>query len=159
MTGGSLGAQHINEVVASGAAAFAGRAQILHATGTGKADEISVVAANSPGVTWVIREYISNMEDALAAADLVLCRSGAGTVAELGALGLPAFYVPLPIGNGEQRRNAEGQVAAGGAGIALPAPVVRTGRTQRAAHYADRTACGQVGRPIDLESAVGLLDR
>lgn len=115
VTGGSLGAQHINEVVASGAPAFAGRAQILHATGTGKADEISVVAANSPGVTWVIREYISNMEDALAAADLVLCRSGAGTVAELGALGLPAFYVPLPIGNGEQRRNAEGQVAAGGA--------------------------------------------
>ena len=44
----------------------------------------------------------------------VICRSGAGTVAELTALGLPALYVPLPIGNGEQRLNAADTVAAGG---------------------------------------------
>ena len=115
VTGGSLGAQHINEVVAEGASAFAGKAQILHATGSGKAGQVAAAATSAPAVTWVVREYISNMEDALAASDLVLCRSGAGTVAELGSLGLPAFYVPLPIGNGEQRRNAEGQIAAGGA--------------------------------------------
>ena len=55
------------------------------------------------------------MDLAYAAADLVLARSGAMTVAEIGAVGLPAVYVPLPHGNGEQRLNADGQVAAGAA--------------------------------------------
>ncbi len=115
VTGGSLGAAHLNEVVVQAAPSFAGRAQILHATGRGKAAQVISAAENAKDVTWVVREYLSNMDQALAAADLVLCRSGAGTVAELGVLGLPAFYVPLPIGNGEQRRNAEQQIAAGGA--------------------------------------------
>ncbi len=115
VTGGSLGAVHLNEVVVEAAPFFAGHAQILHATGRGKAAEVLQAAESAEGVTWVVREYLSNMDQALAAADLVLCRSGAGTVAELGVLGLPAFYVPLPIGNGEQRRNAEQQIAAGGA--------------------------------------------
>ncbi len=117
VTGGSLGAQHINEVLLEGAQLFEGRAQIIHATGRGKAEGVLAAAAKTPDLTWVVREYISNMNDALAAADLVLCRSGAGTVAELGILGIPAFYVPLPIGNGEQRRNAEQQIEAGGAEI------------------------------------------
>lgn len=115
VTGGSLGAAHLNQVVAEGGGALAGKAQILHATGKGKSQDVLAAASAAPGLTWVVREYLANMDQALAAADLVLCRSGAGTVAELGVLGLPAFYVPLPIGNGEQRRNAEQQVAAGGA--------------------------------------------
>ena len=52
---------------------------------------------------------------AYAVADLVLCRSGAGTVAELAALGIPGYFVPLPIGNGEQEKNAAEAVRAGGA--------------------------------------------
>ena len=54
------------------------------------------------------------MELAYAAADLVVARSGANTVCELTAVGLPAVYVPLPVGNGEQRLNAAEVVAAGG---------------------------------------------
>jgi UDP-N-acetylglucosamine--N-acetylmuramyl-(pentapeptide) pyrophosphoryl-undecaprenol N-acetylglucosamine transferase len=54
------------------------------------------------------------MDLAYAAADLALCRSGAVTVAELSAVGLPAVFVPLPIGNGEQRLNALPVVEAGG---------------------------------------------
>jgi UDP-N-acetylglucosamine--N-acetylmuramyl-(pentapeptide) pyrophosphoryl-undecaprenol N-acetylglucosamine transferase len=57
------------------------------------------------------------MDLAYAAADLVLARSGAMTVAEIAAVGLPAVYVPLPHGNGEQRLNAAAQVAAGSAVI------------------------------------------
>jgi UDP-N-acetylglucosamine--N-acetylmuramyl-(pentapeptide) pyrophosphoryl-undecaprenol N-acetylglucosamine transferase len=59
------------------------------------------------------------MELGYAAADLLVARAGAGTVCEAAALGLPAIYVPLPIGNGEQRRNAEHVVRVGG-GVLVP---------------------------------------
>ncbi len=57
--------------------------------------------------------YVDRMDLAYAAADMMLCRAGAMTVAELSAVGLPAAYVPLPIGNGEQRLNAQPLVKAG----------------------------------------------
>jgi UDP-N-acetylglucosamine--N-acetylmuramyl-(pentapeptide) pyrophosphoryl-undecaprenol N-acetylglucosamine transferase len=62
----------------------------------------------------VVVDYLERMDLAYAAADLALCRSGAVTVAELSAVGLPAAFVPLPIGNGEQRRNALPVIEAGG---------------------------------------------
>ena len=63
---------------------------------------------------YVVVDYLERMDLAYAAADLALCRAGAVTVAELSAVGLPAVFVPLPIGNGEQRRNALPVVEAGG---------------------------------------------
>ena len=48
------------------------------------------------------------------AASLAICRSGAGTVNEMEAMGMPAVYVPLPIGNGEQKFNAKPVVDNGG---------------------------------------------
>ena len=59
--------------------------------------------------------YIDRMDLAYAAADFVIGRAGAMTVAELTAVGLPACFVPLPIGNGEQSINATPVVEAGGA--------------------------------------------
>ena len=53
------------------------------------------------------------MDLAYAAADLIVCRAGANTVTEVAAVGLPAVFVPLPIGNGEQARNAHPVVQAG----------------------------------------------
>src|SRR6202000_2263939 len=61
------------------------------------------------------------MDLAYAAADLAICRAGAMTVAEVSAVGLPAIYVPLPIGNGEQRLNALPVVNAGGGMIVADA--------------------------------------
>jgi len=58
--------------------------------------------------------FIDRMDLAYAAADFALTRAGAMTCAELAAVGLPAAYVPLPIGNGEQRMNALPTVRAGG---------------------------------------------
>ncbi len=62
----------------------------------------------------MVVDYLERMDLAYAAADLALCRSGAVTVAELSAVGLPAAFVPLPIGNGEQRLNSLPVVQAGG---------------------------------------------
>ena len=58
--------------------------------------------------------YVDRMDLAYAAADLVVCRAGANTVTEVTAVGLPAVFVPLPIGNGEQDLNARPVVDAGG---------------------------------------------
>lgn len=115
VTGGSLGAQRINEAVtrASKELTEAG-AHILHLTGADKAADIANRVDTS---AHHIVEYLDQMELAYAAADLVLCRAGAGTVAEVSAVGLPAIYVPLAIGNGEQRSNASPVVDAGGAVI------------------------------------------
>lgn len=116
--GGSLGAQHLNDVLMEAAPKLKKNVQVLHVTGKGKADAVRAAAA-APNIrfSWEIAEYLHNIDQAMAASDLVLCRSGAGTVSELQALGMPAFYVPLPIGNGEQRLNAAGQVGVGGAKI------------------------------------------
>ena len=116
VTGGSLGAVSLNAAVASAAADLvAAGVQVLHLTGTGKAAAVRAVVDEVPGATtYHVREYLSEMQLALACADVVLGRSGAGTVCELTALGLPAVYVPLPVGNGEQRLNAAPAVAAGG---------------------------------------------
>ncbi|MGN6473737.1 MAG: undecaprenyldiphospho-muramoylpentapeptide beta-N-acetylglucosaminyltransferase [Mycobacteriales bacterium] len=110
--GGSLGAQRLNEAMPAVAGELAGAGvQVLHVSGHGKA--VSVAPA-ADGPAYVVVEYVDHMELAYSAADLVVGRAGANTVSELTALGLPAVYVPLPIGNGEQRLNVEPVVAAGG---------------------------------------------
>ena len=112
VTGGSLGAQRLNDVFAGSAADVTAASQVLHLTGRGKDAAVRDAAAGIDD--YHVLDYLPEMERALACADLVVCRSGAGTVAELSALGLPAAYVPLPHGNGEQRLNAADVVAAGG---------------------------------------------
>lgn len=115
VTGGSSGAASINRAVQAALPALAAAGiQTLHITGRGKSllnPDGTALAA--PGYTQV--EYVDGMETAYAAADLLLARSGAGTVCEISAVGLPAVLVPLPHGNGEQALNAEALVAAGGA--------------------------------------------
>lgn len=64
---------------------------------------------------YVVVPYVDRMELAYAAADATVGRSGANSVTEAAAVGLPAIFVPLPIGNGEQSLNAEAVVRAGGA--------------------------------------------
>ena len=83
--------------------------QVLHIVGPKNTVD---VAAGSP--PYVVVPYVDGMQYAYAAADFVICRSGAMTCAELTAVGLPAAYVPLPLRGGEQRHNAEPIVAAGG---------------------------------------------
>ena len=110
VTGGSLGAKRINDGVAkAGDALDAAGIQLLHIIG-GASD---LEESTSKLMTRI--RYCDRMELAIAAADLAVARSGASTVCEFGAFGLPAVFVPYPVGNGEQRFNAEPLVAAGGA--------------------------------------------
>ncbi|MGI5129364.1 UDP-N-acetylglucosamine--N-acetylmuramyl-(pentapeptide) pyrophosphoryl-undecaprenol N-acetylglucosamine transferase [Pseudonocardia sp. CA-107938] len=106
--GGSLGARTINNAVAEALPGLvdAGIA-VLHSYG-----KAGTPGPDLPG--YVARPYLDDMPLAYAAADAVLGRAGAMTVAEVSAVGLPAMYVPLPIGNGEQALNAAPVVAKGG---------------------------------------------
>jgi UDP-N-acetylglucosamine--N-acetylmuramyl-(pentapeptide) pyrophosphoryl-undecaprenol N-acetylglucosamine transferase len=113
VTGGSQGAQAINAAVAGAADALrSAGVQVLHIVGPKNA--VDVAAGEPP---YVAVPFVEQMQYAYAAADFAICRSGAMTCAELGAVGLPAVYVPLPLRGGEQRLNAEPIAAAGGAVI------------------------------------------
>ncbi|MCW2573996.1 MAG: murG [Modestobacter sp.] len=112
--GGSQGAASLNRAAVGAADALtAAGVQVLHARGP-KNTDVAVPARPAGAAPYVVVDYLERMDLAYAAADLALCRSGAGTVAELSAVGLPAAFVPLPIGNGEQRLNALPVVEAGG---------------------------------------------
>jgi UDP-N-acetylglucosamine--N-acetylmuramyl-(pentapeptide) pyrophosphoryl-undecaprenol N-acetylglucosamine transferase len=117
--GGSQGARRINEAVAGAAQALVDAGlQVLHATGAAGVEAVRAALPSTldgSAAPYLVVPYLDDMPAAYAAADLALCRSGALSCAELAAVGLPAIYVPLPIGNGEQRLNAEAVVAAGGA--------------------------------------------
>jgi UDP-N-acetylglucosamine--N-acetylmuramyl-(pentapeptide) pyrophosphoryl-undecaprenol N-acetylglucosamine transferase len=109
--GGSQGAQSVNAAAAAAAPGLrAAGVQVLHIIGP--KNELHV--ESDPRVPYVVAGYVDHMEYAYAAADFALCRCGAMTCAELTAVGLPAAYIPYPVGNGEQRLNALPIVAAGG---------------------------------------------
>ncbi len=112
VTGGSQGAQSLNRALygAIGWLRSSG-VQVLHVTGPRNAGE---APAGSGGAPYVPVPFVDRMDLAYAAADFALCRAGAMTCAELTAVGLPAAFVPLPHGNGEQRLNAVPIVTGGG---------------------------------------------
>ena len=114
VVGGSQGARSLNTAMAGVAEEFSrAGVGVLHAVGPrNMADAPTVPEGAAPYVTV---PYLDRMDLAYAAADLILCRSGAITVAEVSAVGLPAVFVPLPHGNGEQALNARDLVAGGAA--------------------------------------------
>jgi UDP-N-acetylglucosamine--N-acetylmuramyl-(pentapeptide) pyrophosphoryl-undecaprenol N-acetylglucosamine transferase len=110
VTGGSSGARSINNAVGPSAEVLLETGwQVLHITGAAS----EVPDPNLDG--YVLLPYCDRMDLAIAVADFAVSRAGAGTVAELTAVGVPAIYIPYPVGNGEQRFNARGVVDAGGA--------------------------------------------
>ncbi len=111
VTGGSQGARRLNESVSAAAETLAAAGvQVLHVVGPN-----GTATPRPTSVPYVVEPFVDRMDYALAAADLMVCRSGANSVTEAAAVGVPAIFVPLPIGNGEQELNARPVVAAGGA--------------------------------------------
>ncbi|MPZ64679.1 MAG: undecaprenyldiphospho-muramoylpentapeptide beta-N-acetylglucosaminyltransferase [Pseudonocardiaceae bacterium] len=120
VTGGSQGARSLNTAVSGAAAELAAAGiGVLHAHGVRNTLDVTAVEPDAGAPPYVAVPYLERMDLALAAADLAICRSGAITVAELSAVGLPAVFVPLPHGNGEQALNARPVIDAGG-GILVP---------------------------------------
>jgi UDP-N-acetylglucosamine--N-acetylmuramyl-(pentapeptide) pyrophosphoryl-undecaprenol N-acetylglucosamine transferase len=112
VTGGSQGARRLNGSVAAAHRALADAGiQVLHVMGPAGEATVERRESDPP---YVRVPYVDRMDLAYAAADLVVCRAGANTVTETAAVGLPAVFVPLPIGNGEQELNARPVVDAGG---------------------------------------------
>ncbi|WP_295625800.1 glycosyltransferase [uncultured Corynebacterium sp.] len=115
VTGGSQGARSINDATSAAAPDFAAAGvAVLHAHGKKNTVELPDGHGPEAETPYVPVPYVDRMDLAYSAADLILCRSGAMSVAEISAVGLPAVYVPLPHGNGEQALNATDIVEAGG---------------------------------------------
>jgi UDP-N-acetylglucosamine--N-acetylmuramyl-(pentapeptide) pyrophosphoryl-undecaprenol N-acetylglucosamine transferase len=113
VTGGSQGALRLNTSVAAAADALAAAGiQVLHVVGPRGEASVERTPGSPP---YVVERYVDRMDLAYSAADLVVCRAGSNTVTEVSGVGLPAVFVPLPIGNGEQALNARPVVDAGGA--------------------------------------------
>ena len=94
--GGSLGARAINEAIPSLASALGGRCVWRHQCGVIHEADVREAWAQVPQVQTSVEPFIENMARAFAWADLVICRAGALTVAELAATGRPAILIPLP---------------------------------------------------------------
>lgn len=163
--GGSLGAQRLNEAFGEGYGAAwrdvldAGW-QLLHVTG----ERSELVDPGAAG--YSVRRYVDRMDLAFALADFIVARSGAATVSEISALGIPAIYVPYAVGNGEQALNAASAVASGAAILIADADFtgdrVRADIVPLLADEARRTAmtaaAASVGTRTGTENVVAMID-
>jgi UDP-N-acetylglucosamine--N-acetylmuramyl-(pentapeptide) pyrophosphoryl-undecaprenol N-acetylglucosamine transferase len=122
ITGGSQGSRTLNEA-ALGSWRYFREAKFpirfIHQTGTATHEVLSRKFAES-GVEGEIKPFIDDMPAAFAQADLIVCRAGAGAMAELAAAGKPSILVPLPhAADQHQLRNAEAFFKAGAAKMVL----------------------------------------
>ena len=117
--GGSQGARGVNRAVMESLPAFAAAAgglQIIHITGPGETDAVRAAYAAHPGITAHIAPFCQRMELAYALADVAVSRSGASSLTELSAFGIPSILVPYPTAaDDHQRRNADVFTQAGAA--------------------------------------------
>lgn len=117
--GGSLGAQALNEVLPTALAKtqFGGQFNVLHQAGANKLSEAKAAYSNAALSSHVdVKDFIDDMAEAYRWADLVVCRSGALTVAELAAAGVASILVPYPHAvDDHQTLNAQALQRVGGA--------------------------------------------
>lgn len=118
--GGSLGARHVNVDAAALKPALLKRTNlyVVHSTGKELYDETvdALKLTDEEAKRWKVLPYIGDMGDVLAAADLVLSRAGASSIAEIAALSVPSVLVPYPLATGDhQTTNAHSLVDIGAA--------------------------------------------
>jgi UDP-N-acetylglucosamine--N-acetylmuramyl-(pentapeptide) pyrophosphoryl-undecaprenol N-acetylglucosamine transferase len=116
--GGSQGAHAINEAMVAALPSLEGLKDVLHITHQTGEQDFARVNSGYVDAGWgeraSVRKYIENMVDAFADADLVVCRAGATTTAELIAAGKASVMIPFPLAaDDHQRKNAEALTTAG----------------------------------------------
>jgi UDP-N-acetylglucosamine--N-acetylmuramyl-(pentapeptide) pyrophosphoryl-undecaprenol N-acetylglucosamine transferase len=169
VTGGAQGSQQINDLVAEVLPWLLQQANVIHQAGPGNVDGLRQIAARlAPEVA--VRYHLAGfvgpeLPDVLALADLVVSRSGAGTLAELTALGKPAIFVPLATSAGNEQLHNGRHLEDSGAAVALAGAV--TGDQLRAAaeplladpvrRAAMATAARGHGRPDAADRLVDVL--
>jgi UDP-N-acetylglucosamine--N-acetylmuramyl-(pentapeptide) pyrophosphoryl-undecaprenol N-acetylglucosamine transferase len=162
--GGSQGAHAINVAMVEAAAELAAVGSRLHLTHqTGERDVEMVRAAyRQAGISAVVEPFFYDMAERLNQADVVVCRAGATTLAEITAAGKAAILVPLPTATDDhQRKNAEAVASAGGAEV-IPQKELTSGvlakRIVALAHDRDRRArMAEGARSLARPDAAGVI--
>lgn len=120
--GGSQGAHAINQAVTAALPEVLRQIpalRVIHQTGERDYNDVQA-AYSRANISAEVSAFIDNMPQAFADADLLVCRSGASTVAEATAAGKPAIFIPFPqAADDHQRRNADA-IAQGGAAMLIP---------------------------------------
>ncbi|MFI1604589.1 UDP-N-acetylglucosamine--N-acetylmuramyl-(pentapeptide) pyrophosphoryl-undecaprenol N-acetylglucosamine transferase [Streptomyces griseofuscus] len=127
VTGGAQGSQQINELVGESAEWLLGRANVIHQCGPVNEAGLRARTAGLPAelaARYHLAGFVSGeLPDVLALADVVVSRSGAGTLAELTALGKPAVFVPLASSAGNEQVHNARHLEEAGAAVALTGEV------------------------------------
>ena len=122
--GGSLGARHLNQGVAALKSKLLSRKDlcVIHSTGKGEYDSVvqELALTQDEAARWRVMPYIDRMGEALAAADLVLSRAGASSVAEIAALAVPSMLVPYPFATADHQTTNARYLVDAGAAVLLP---------------------------------------
>ena len=122
--GGSLGARHLNEGVCALKGELLSRdgLHVVHSTGADLYDEVtsSLALTDEEAARWTVMPYIDNMGEALAAADLVVSRAGASSIAEIAALAVPAVLVPYPLATADHQTTNARYLVDAGAAVLVP---------------------------------------
>ena len=122
--GGSLGARHVNEALCARKDELLSRENlyIVHSTGKELYDEVTEALALTPEEEkrWKVMPYIERMGEALAAADVVVSRAGASSIAEIAALGVPSLLVPYPLATEDHQTTNAKLLVDAGAAVCVP---------------------------------------
>jgi UDP-N-acetylglucosamine--N-acetylmuramyl-(pentapeptide) pyrophosphoryl-undecaprenol N-acetylglucosamine transferase len=170
ITGGSQGSRTLNRASRESWPLFKQAGipiRLVHQSGQAGFEELRAAFAQS-GLDGEVAPFIGDMPAAFEAADLVVCRSGAGTVSELGAAGKPSILVPFPFATDDhQTRNAEALERSGAARLVRDAEMTgeklfalvkeisgRPGALEEMAEAARKFA-----RPGAAERAAGILEQ
>lgn len=169
--GGSQGARSLNQAIVDAHTRWStDQLQILHAAGRRQFSETAAAweqaRAGADGPRSKVVDFIDSMADAYAAADVVVCRAGATSIAELSVLGMPSVLVPYPYATGDhQRHNAEALQRAGAAELVADdeldgqrlVDVVEPLLTDPQRHRAVAEAARAFGRPDAARNVASLL--
>ncbi|MEO5858436.1 MAG: undecaprenyldiphospho-muramoylpentapeptide beta-N-acetylglucosaminyltransferase [Pyrinomonadaceae bacterium] len=168
--GGSQGARAINNAMAealSDLAGFEGKLSVTHQTGEADLDKIKAAYSESKFAGAEVRRFISDMFTEFAKADLVICRAGATTCAELSASGKASIMIPLPTAaDDHQRKNAEALQRAGAAKMILQSDLTGESLAAEIAKLIEspdaitemETAAKEMGREDAAEKTVDIIE-